>query len=288
MGTAKKSSGIDSPRLWPKLMILLAVILFAGSSWLSSSLKGLPGNGSPQQPFDFSRMVGNWFEIARLENELEEDFGQATLKVVQSSKNKLELTLSDPKTKTAFPFDFEYDADNKVGSAFLSCWGPLVCGYHVIAMDKKDLSWMMIAGHTLDELWLFSRAPGLPPEVLKKLLAEAQALGYDTENLVINNKPPEIAVKPENKGDKASLSTSMPSYPGAPVPETPANEPPQPLHLPEVPTTMPAIPKDIPAIPKDVPPFGKPPPTIGEIIGETPAVSSPKANPKKPQKGKDR
>jgi len=173
--TTKKGSTIDTPRLWPKLIILAAVIILAGGSWLSSTLKGLPGNGTPQQPFDFSRMVGHWYEIARLENDLEEGFGQANLKVVQSSNNKLELTLGDPKTKTVLPFDFEYDADNKVGSAFVSCFGPLMCGYHVIAMDKQGFSWMMVTGHTLDELWLFARAPGLPPEVLKKLLAEVHA-----------------------------------------------------------------------------------------------------------------
>jgi len=288
METAKKKSSIDSPRIWPKLMILLAVILFAGASWMSSALKGLPGNGTPQQPFDFSRIVGNWYEIARLENDLEEDFGQATLKVVQSSNNKLEVTLSDPKTKSALPFNFEYDSNSKVGSAFLSCWGPLMCGYHVIAMDKKDLSWMMVAGHTLDELWLFARAPGLPPEVLKKLLSEVQALGYDTDNLVVNNKPPEIVVKPVNKGDQSSPSIGVPSYPLAPVPETPANEPPVPLHIPEVPTTIPAIPKDIPTIPRDIPQFGKQGPPSGIPIEETPEVSNPKTSPKKPQNGKDR
>ena len=288
MGPIRTNSVSETSRLRLQPILLVAVVLFSGVWWFSSFLKNLPGNSEPQKPFDFSLAVGNWYEIARFENDLEEGFGQATLKVVQSSKNKLQLALADPKTKTSLPFDFEYDADSKVGSAFVSCWGPFACGYHVIAMDEKNFSWMMIAGHTLNELWLFARAPGLPPEVLKKILAEANELSYNADNLVVNNKPLEIAVKPENKGTEPSTSTDLPVYPAVPIPETPANEPPVPLHIPEIPTTIPAIPKDIPAIPKDIPQFGKPPPPLGQTMEETPSVSESKTNPVKSRKGKDR
>ena len=270
MGTTRTNSPGDASRLWLQVSFLAAVILIAGLWWASSSLKTLPGNNQPQ-PFDFSRAVGSWFEIARLENDLEEDFGQATLKVVQTSKTKLQLTLADPKTKTLLPFDFEYDADTKVGSAFVPCWGPIACGYHVIALDKKGFSWMMVGGHTFDELWLFAREPGLSPETLKKLLVDAEALGYDSYKLVVNNRPPENLVKPEKEGDTPAMM-EVPSYPAAPVPETPANEPPPPLYLPEVPKDIPAVPKDIPAVPRDIPQFGKPATIPDPEIPETPSI----------------
>ena len=271
MRPTRASATDKTSHLRLKVILLAAAILIASGWWFSASLKTLPGNNEPQKPFDFSRTVGHWFEIARFENDLEEDFGQATLEVVQTSKTKLQLTLADPKTKTALPFDFEYDADAKIGSAFVPCWGPLVCGYHVIAFDKKSFSWMMVAGHTLDELWLFAREPGLSPETLKKLLVDAKSLGYESDKLIINNRPLENVVKPESEGDTPSM-TEVPSYPAAPVPETPANEPPPPLYLPEVPKDIPAVPKDIPAVPRDIPQFGKPATIPDPEIPETPSV----------------
>jgi apolipoprotein D and lipocalin family protein len=268
--TTSKTSYVWLPFIFLGVLILLCVW------WFSSSLKSLPGDAEPQSPFDFGRALGNWYEIARLENDLEEGFGQATLKVVKASEDKLQLTLADSKTKKAISFEFEYDADKKVGSAYVPCWGPFFCGYHVIASDKKDFSWMMVAGHTLDELWLFARAPSLSPDTLKIILAEAEALGYDPSLLVINNRPAENKVQPPSPSMK-----EVPSYPDAPVPYTPANEPPSPLYIPAVPTKIPEIPKDIPPIPRDIPQFGKPATIPDPIIPETPAVKQRSSGSKK-------
>lgn len=67
--------------------------------------------------------------------------------------------------------------------AWLS-WLPVVWGdYWVIGLDP-DYQWAMVGAPNADYLWILSRSPQLDPDILERLVAQADAMGYPVENLV--------------------------------------------------------------------------------------------------------
>ena len=245
--------GITPARLF---MIIVGILVMAGYLILSSHLRSAPGDAVPVQPFDFNRLVGQWFEIARIDNEIEAGEGQLSINVVKGEAGELKLSLLDIKRKIKWESVAKYDVDDKRGSFDIPCFGPLMCGLHVVALDEKSNGWILVAGHRLDQLWIFSRTTGVQKKTLNEIKMQADEMGFDSDSLVINNHLPEQ--KPAiDKSD--SRNGSMPGgiLNAAPSqiinPETPANEPPVPLYLPPVPTVNPAVPQNIPALPKGVP-----------------------------------
>jgi apolipoprotein D and lipocalin family protein len=202
-------------------------------------------------------MKGSWFEVARLDNDVESGFGQTILNVEKVSEDHLKITFADLKKKLKWESVGYFDPKTKVGSFFVPCFWFVGCGYHIIEMDMITMSWVMVAGHDFDQLWILSRAPALPKAILNQIIRDAEDLGFDTESLVVNNLlPPDEPSKP-SKSNSSPDGFESSSFPKVPIPETPANEPPTPVYLPAIPSEIPPVPKDIPATPRDIPQFGK-------------------------------
>jgi apolipoprotein D and lipocalin family protein len=240
-----------------RLCGLLAVVSAISLWWIGGSLKSAPEGTKPLESLDLSLMKGSWFEVARLDNDVESGFGQTILNVEKVSEDHLKITFADLKKKLKWESVGYFDPKTKVGSFFVPCFWFVGCGYHIIEMDMITMSWVMVAGHDFDQLWILSRAPALPKAILNQIIRDAEDLGFDTESLVVNNLlPPDEPSKP-SKSNSSPDGFESSSFPKVPIPETPANEPPTPLYLPAIPSKVPAVPKDIPAIPRDIPQFGK-------------------------------
>ena len=235
-------------------MILVVVLGLVGYFFASHTLRGLPGDVTPVEKQDLRRITGKWFEIARFDNDLEVDAGQAQLSVSRGHGQTLDLVLSDSEKQTRWEGQASYDSDEGVATVLTSCFGPLKCGYHLIAVDDAQAQWMMVAGHRFEELWIFSRAQGISRKLLKEIQDKAEAMGYDVANLIVNNRPLPEPTKQAHKPDSgAPGAIVMPAPAPGLNPQTPANEPPVPLILPAVPTVNPAVPKNLPAVPTIMP-----------------------------------
>lgn len=69
--------------------------------------------------------------------------------------------------------------------AWLS-WLPVVWGdYWVIALDDPGYQWAMVGAPDADYLWILSRTPQLDPVVHERLVAQARAMGYPVDDLVV-------------------------------------------------------------------------------------------------------
>lgn len=65
-------------------------------------------------------------------------------------------------------------------------WLPVVWGdYWVIALDEPGYAWAMVGAPGADYLWILSRAPELDPAVRDRLVAQAGAMGYPVDRLVL-------------------------------------------------------------------------------------------------------
>jgi apolipoprotein D and lipocalin family protein len=61
---------------------------------------------------------------------------------------------------------------------------PFWAAYYVVAMDKQDYAWAMVASSSRDYLWILSRTPALDPVILNELLAQAKDWQFATDKLI--------------------------------------------------------------------------------------------------------
>ncbi|TXT43156.1 MAG: hypothetical protein FD137_1924 [Spirochaetes bacterium] len=65
----------------------------------------------------------------------------------------------------------------------VSFFGPFYAAYNVVALDK-DYKYALVAGGSLDYLWILSRGKTIPDEVRRNYLDAARSLGYNTDALI--------------------------------------------------------------------------------------------------------
>jgi len=65
----------------------------------------------------------------------------------------------------------------------VSFFGAFYAGYNVIALDA-DYKYALVAGGSLDNLWILSRETTIPVDVKTEYLKVAKDLGYNTSELV--------------------------------------------------------------------------------------------------------
>jgi len=152
-----------------------------------ASCASIPGGARAVRPFDAERYLGRWYEIARF------DF-------------RFERNLDNTTADYSFNPDGSIKVDNRgydyvrgewkraVGKAKLlkdkdtarlkvSFFGPFFAGYNVIALDS-EYRYALVAGNSLDYLWILSRETSLPENVKQEYLKIAEDLGYDISALI--------------------------------------------------------------------------------------------------------
>ena len=153
----------------------------------SCGKKTIPDGASAVKPFDVSRYVGKWYEIARLDFKQERGLNNTsaeyslnnngTIKVLNRGYNVEKQKWEEAEGKAKF-VDDSNEARLKV-----SFFGPFYSGYNVVAIDP-NYRYALIMGEDLKYLWLLSRETTMPEEVKREYLEKAKAIGYKTEDLV--------------------------------------------------------------------------------------------------------
>ncbi|MFN8248021.1 MAG: lipocalin family protein [Ferruginibacter sp.] len=155
-------------------------------SWLFSG-KTIPDGAVAVSPFDKSRYLGKWYEIARLDFRFEKDLNNTTaeyslnengtIKVYNRGFNVKKNKWQDATGKAKFA------GDENTAMLKVSFFGPFYAGYNVIAIDK-DYRYALVIGESLKYMWLLSRETTMPEEIKRDYLAKAESIGYATGNLV--------------------------------------------------------------------------------------------------------
>lgn len=137
--------------------------------------------------FDKDKYLGKWYEIARLDFKFEKGLNNTTAEYSLREDGKIKV---DNKG-----YDFKKDkwmqsvgkakfvgAEN-VAMLKVSFFGPFYAGYNVLAIDK-DYKYALVSGDSLDYLWILSREKTIPDSVKQDYLKQAQAIGYNTDDLI--------------------------------------------------------------------------------------------------------
>lgn len=168
------------------ISILAIVVSFATISLITSCVKS-PEGAVAVKPFDKSKYLGKWYEIARLDFKHERNLNNTTA----------EYSLNDNGTIKVDNKGYNYvknEWDQAIGKAKfvddpnearlkVSFFGPFYAGYNVIAIDD-NYQYALVAGASLDYMWILSRTTSVPESVKQDYLNKAKSLGYKTENLV--------------------------------------------------------------------------------------------------------
>jgi apolipoprotein D and lipocalin family protein len=170
----------------------LAVLMLAALMGLSACSTTPPEGMSPVSPFDITRYVGKWYEIARLDHSFERDLSDVSATYSQQDDGSVKVINRGYNTKHA---DWReaigralFTGDTDRASLKVSFFGPFYGGYHVVALDQQNYRWAMVVGPDRDYLWILSKDKQLAPAVREQLLAQARSQGIDVSKLIWVNQ----------------------------------------------------------------------------------------------------
>lgn len=136
--------------------------------------------------FDINRFTGKWYEIARMNNRFEKNLNNVTaeysmgkngkIKVVNRGYNYKKNKIEEATGKVEFAGS-PYEGKLKV-----SFDGLFYSGYNIIEIDK-DYKYALVAGGDMRCLWLLSREPSMPQEMIEYYLEVAESYDYKTSKL---------------------------------------------------------------------------------------------------------
>ncbi|MBS0858377.1 lipocalin family protein [Providencia rettgeri] len=169
-------------------MRVKSIFMFLSMLLLNGCSVKVPKDISPVEKFDLSRYLGEWHEVARIDNRFEKGLSKVSanyslrddggVKVVNKgwdSENK--------KWKESIGKAYFVESSD-VGALKVSFFGPFYGGYNIIKLDD-NYQYSLVVGPNKDYLWVLSRTPTMPPELLKEYLSFASSYGFDRQRILI-------------------------------------------------------------------------------------------------------
>lgn len=152
-----------------------------------------PAGITPVGDFQIERYLGKWYEIARLDHSFER--GLTRVSATYSLRpdggvavvNQGYLPQERRWKKAVGKAYFAQTPD--LGHLKVSFFGPFYGAYVVFALDHENYRYALVCGPDRSYLWLLARTPRLEPAIQAALIAEAAALGFDTDGLIFVDHP---------------------------------------------------------------------------------------------------
>jgi len=170
-------------------VLFLMLLLFL------SGCTGLPRGVSPVEEFDLNRYLGKWYEIARLDHRFERGLSNVTAEYSLLSPGRVQVKnrgFGDRRQawKEAIG-KAKFKSDERAGHLLVSFFGPLYGSYIVFNLNSYESAY--VAGHNRNYLWYLSRTPTVTQAAKDHFIAQASALGFDTDKLIwVNHTDPGV------------------------------------------------------------------------------------------------
>ena len=147
----------------------------------------IPARLTAVSPFDKSRYLGKWYEIARYDLVFERNLNQTTAEYSLNEDGSVRVLNRGydtvKKNWRQASGTARFVGADTVGMLKVSFFGPFYAGYNVLALDD-DYRYALVCGSNRDYLWILSRTPSLPPDIRSLYLNKARGMGFDTEKLL--------------------------------------------------------------------------------------------------------
>ncbi|ORM65482.1 hypothetical protein PRCB_22010 [Pantoea rodasii] len=169
-------------KLWP-IAALAALSLTLVACKSPTPPKGV----TPIRPFDASRYLGKWYEVARLDHRFERGKDHVTATYAKRSDGGIGVINRgyDPVKKEWSESEGKAYFTGQTDTAALkvSFFGPFYGGYNVIALDDA-YQYALVSGPNRGYLWILSRQPTIPDDVKQHYVAVAKQLGFAVDKLI--------------------------------------------------------------------------------------------------------
>ena len=180
-----------------KRMSFLSIMITA----LLTACTGIPEGVEPVKDFKLPKYLGTWYEIARLDHSFERGMSHVTATYSMREDGGVKVVnrgYIDAKSqwKEAIGKAYFVDADDK-GYLKVSFFGPFYGSYIVfnleqplgltesLTADPREYQLSYVAGPDTGYLWLLSRTPSVPPEVISAFKSRISKLSFDAEKLIL-------------------------------------------------------------------------------------------------------
>jgi apolipoprotein D and lipocalin family protein len=169
-------------------MLKRLTVILAAAAALTAALPGAAAAmAQPVPHVDPAKIVGRWYEVARLPNLTQRGCHAGTSDWVRSGdgfsviqachKGSPDGPLSEWKAKARV-------ADPVSNAKFkMSFFGGLVSQEYWVLDQRSDEGWLILATHDGKYLWLMSQKPILPAAIRSEAVARIKQLGFDIGRL---------------------------------------------------------------------------------------------------------
>jgi apolipoprotein D and lipocalin family protein len=155
---------------------------------LLQACSSLAENVAVVDQFELERYLGSWYEIARLDHSFERDMRNVTAHYSMMDDGGVRVAnqgFKQKKREWKESIGKAYFVDRQdLGQLKVSFFGPFYGGYNIIALDKDEYAWALVAGPNTSYLWVLSRTPELDPEIYKSLVDIASNAGFPVDQLI--------------------------------------------------------------------------------------------------------
>lgn len=168
-----------------KMIISLAMLLTGASILLltTSARASTKVNNTPIGTLDVGRYAGVWYEIARYPHFFEKGMTHVKATYTPLPNGKIEVRnegIKNGKPKVAKGKAHTTDIPGRLMVTFFL----FPAEYNVLEL-APDYSYSVVGGSNDKYLWILSRTPTLPQEVLNGIYERLQARGYDLSKLIV-------------------------------------------------------------------------------------------------------
>ncbi len=151
------------------------------------SCNTIPDGAVAVKPFQKEKYLGKWIEIARMYFKHEKDLNNVTAEYSLNKNGTIQVKNRGYNTK-------KHEWEEAIGKAQfveadtiaklkVSFFGPFYSGYNVLAIDE-GYRYALVAGKSLEYLWILSRDTTIPAEIKDDYLKIAEKIGYKTADLL--------------------------------------------------------------------------------------------------------
>lgn len=154
---------------------------------------GVPPGIQVVDRVDPQQYLGTWYEIARLDHRFERGLEKVTATYNQRDDGGIQVINRGFNAKSqqweqaegkAYFVDAPQPDNTYTGKLKVSFFGPFYGAYNIIALDKPAYNYVMVCGPDKSYFWILARAPKLADPIKQRLIAQAKALGFDTDALI--------------------------------------------------------------------------------------------------------
>jgi apolipoprotein D and lipocalin family protein len=165
--------------------LIYSLLLFAIMTGLSCAT--IPEGAVAVTSFDKERYLGKWYEIARIDFKFEKDLNNTTAEYSLNDNGTIKVVNKGYNTKKGewkqAIGKAKFVGEENIAMFKVSFFGPFYSGYNVIAIDD-EYKYALVCGKSLRYLWILSRETSMPMEIKDKYLKIAEAIGYNTTDLL--------------------------------------------------------------------------------------------------------